>query len=363
MSENRVSDIDRESERQEEMLKKQAKARKRHRRIRQAIGYVILLLLCLAGFGLYTAKKQQMEAEREALLQKTSKVEVKVQENVYKATIDLSGYVEPNDIQQAKFRSTGAVTGVMVKEGDRVKKGQTLATIDDTSQQYTLQTVRNSLREAELSGSPSQVDALKLQLHNAEMKLEYTTLVASFDGVVADIDVLEGDYFEAGDSVMTVVDLSVLKANVEIDEIDMQYIEVGQKAELTFDSMPGQVIEAYVSYVPMLGTYTSQGIGVVNVELTIDNPPAELRPGYSFEGTITHTGDVKMLLLAQAAVKTGKGGVTTVEKKVGEDETKTVEVKIKYLGEGMCQLLDGDLKAGDVLVYYRSSGQDKKVGK
>ncbi len=363
MSDDMNERVDRESERQEELLKKQARARKRNRRIRQGIGYLVLLLVILAGFGLYTAKKQQMEAEREALLEKTSKVETKVQENVYRATIDLSGYVEANDIQKAKFRSTGAVTGVMVKEGDLVKKGQTLATIDDTSQQYTLQSVKNSLREAELSGSPSQVDALKLQLHNAEMKLEYTTLIASFDGVVADVSVLEGDYFEAGEAVITVVDLSVLKATVEIDEIDMQYIKVGQKAELTFDSMPGRVIEATVSYIPMLGTYTTQGIGVVNVELTIEDPPEELKPGYSFEGTITHEGDVRMLLIQQAAVKTGKGGVTTVEKKIGEDETETVNVKVKYLGEGMCQLLDGDLKKGDVLIYYRSGDNKDKKGK
>ena len=134
----------------------------------------------------------------------------------------------------------------------------------------------------------------------------------------------------------------------------MGSVELGQKAYLTFDSLPGETIEAYVSYIPMLGTYTSQGIGVVNVELTIDNPPASLKPGYSFEGTISVEGDVSMLLIPQAAVTTGRGGVTTVQKKTGPDTSETVTVRVKYLGEGYCQLVSGDLKVGDVLTYTKS---------
>ena len=343
-----------EAEKQEKAIRDEYNARKRRRRIKKLIIWLIVIVLAAAGLIYYNKVKADFEAKTAAMIGAVSTVEVPVEENVYTTVIDLSGYVEAYDSQEAKFRSTGAVTGVYVSEGDDVTKGQLLATIDNTSQTYQVKNLQNQIKQAELTGSASQLETLRLQLINAENNLEYTNLVANFDGTVAKVSVNEGDYFEAGSSVMTVVDLSKLKATVQIDEIDMGSVELGQKAYLTFDSLPGETIEAYVSYIPMLGTYTSQGIGVVNVELTIDNPPASLKPGYSFEGTISVEGDVSMLLIPQAAVTTGRGGVTTVQKKTGHDTSETVTVRVKYLGEGYCQLVSGDLKVGDVLTYTKS---------
>ena len=321
-----------EAEKQEKAIRDEYNARKRIRRIKKLIIWLIVIVLAAAGLIYYNKVKADFEAKTAAMIGAVTTVEVPVEENVYTTVIDLSGYVEAYDSQEAKFRSTGAVTGVYVSEGDDVTKGQLLATIDNTSQTYQVKNLQNQIKQAELTGSASQLETLRLQLINAENNLEYTNLVANFDGTVAKVSVNEGDYFEAGSSVMTVVDLSKLKATVQIDEIDMGSVELGQKAYLTFDSLPGETIEAYVSYIPMLGTYTSQGIGVVNVELTIDNPPASLKPGYSFEGTISVEGDVSMLLIPQAAVTTGRGGVTTVQKKTGPDTSETVTVRVKYLG-------------------------------
>ena len=340
-----------ESEKQEEILRAEYKAKKRKKRVRKLIIWIVILLIIFAGGSYYFKVKKDFQAKQQAMLAQNSTKEATVTESVYTATIDLSGYVEAKETQAAKFRSTGAVTGVYVEEGDNVTKGQKLASIDNTSQSYQVKSIENQIKEAELTGSTSQLETLKLQKQNADKNLEYTDLIANFDGTVAKVDVNEGDYFEAGSSVMTIVDLSSLKATVQIDEIDMQYVKMGQKAELTFDSLPGETIEAYVSYIPMLGKYTEQGIGVVEVELTIDNPPEALKPGYSFEGTISVDGDVSMLLIPQAAVTTGRGGVTTVVKKGENGATTTVQVTVKYLGEGYCQVLSGDIKAGDVLTY------------
>ena len=83
-------------------------------------------------------------------------------------------------------------------------------------------------------------------------------------------------------------------------------------------------INENISAAVFIGTYTTQGIGVVNVELTIDNPPASLKPGYSFEGTIASEGEVEMLLIPQAAVTTGRGGLTTVDRLNADGTTETV---------------------------------------
>lgn len=344
-----------ESERQEARIRKERAQRKRRRRNKKIIIWAIVLVALAAGAYYYFNVRADLIAKQQAMMNQSRQIEVKVEENVYTATIDLSGYVEPNQLQTAKFRSTGAVTGVFVEEGDTVKKGDLLATIDNTQQTSNLQNVKNNIKEAELTGSASQLELLKLQLRTAENNLEYTNLVANFDGIVASVDVNEGDFFDAGSAVVTIVDKSKLKATIEVDEIDMQYIELGQKAKLTFDSYPGQTVEGYVSYIPMLGKYSSQGIGTVAVEITIENPPKEIYPGFSFEGEIIVSGDVSMLIIPQAAITTGRGGVTTVEKKNADGTTTVIPVTVKYLGENQCQLLSGEVNVGDTLVYLSNN--------
>ncbi|MDD7271669.1 MAG: efflux RND transporter periplasmic adaptor subunit [Spirochaetales bacterium] len=351
-----------EAEKQEKAIRDEYNAKKRKKRIKKLITWVIVLILICVGLTYYNKVKKDFEDKAKAMIGAVTTVEVPVEENVYTSVIDLSGYVEAYDTQESKFRSTGAVTGVYVKEGDSVTKGQLLASIDNTSQTYQVKNIQNQIKQAELSGSVSQLETLKLQLKNAENNLEYTNLVANFDGTVATVSVSEGDYFEAGSKVMTIVDVSKLKATVQIDEIDMAKVSLGQKAYLTFDSLPGETVEAVVTYIPMLATYTNQGIGVVSVELTIENPPASLKPGYSFEGTIQVEGDVQMLLIPQAAITTGRGGVTTVEKKNADGTTETVNVRVKYLGEGYCQLLSGDIKKGDILTYTKSGANMMMMG-
>ena len=320
-------------------------------RKRKRPGIIIaLLLIIIAGSAalFFLLGKNELEsivpAEREAV----------VTSNTYTQVIDISGYVEPYDSQTLRFRSTGAVTGVYVEEGDRVVKGQPLASIDNTQQLASLQEIRDQIEEAELSGSERDLALLRLRETNAMNALEYTDIVAPFDGEVASLDVDEGDYFEGGDEVITVVDRSRLKAVVEVDEIDMQYVTEGQEAELVFESCPEETVHAYVSYIPMLGRYTDQGIGVVDVELLIEDPPKAIMPGFTFEGTMSAESEVSMLLIPQNAITHGRGGSETVYVRRDDGSVETVSVRTSYLGEGLSELLSGDVHEGDVLVIRSS---------
>ena len=320
-------------------------------RKRKRPGIIIaLLLIIIAGsaalFFLLGKNEQEsiVPAEREAV----------VTSNTYTQVIDISGYVEPYDSQTLRFRSTGAVTGVYVEEGDRVVKGQPLASIDNTQQLASLQEIRDQIEEAELSGSERDLALLRLRETNAENSLEYTNIVAPFDGEVASLDVDEGDYFEGGDEVITVVDRSRLKAVVEVDEIDMQYVKEGQEAELVFEACPEETVHAYVSYIPMLGRYTDQGIGVVDVELLIEDPPEAVMPGFTFEGTMSAESEVSMLLIPQNAITRGRGGSETVDVRRSDGTVETISVRTSYLGEGLSELLSGDVHEGDVLVIQSS---------
>ena len=330
-----------------DLIRKRNADRKRRKRRALIVTLLAVLIASLVIMFLLRRSPEPVAA--------TGPREAKVLSNTYTQVIDISGYVEPFDSQTMRFRSTGAVTGVYVDEGDHITKGQLLASIDNTAQLASLQEIRDQIEEAELNGSRRDLELLRLRESAAENALEYANIVAPFDGEVASVDVDEGDYFEGGDEVITVVDRSRLKATVEVDEIDMQYVSVGQKAELVFESCPDESVTAYVSYIPMLGRYTDQGIGVVDVELLIEDPPERIMPGFTFEGTLEDEGEVEMLMIPQSAITRGRGGRETVDVRRPDGSVETVDVRTSYLGEGLAEVLSGNIVEGDTLVYGSSS--------
>lgn len=343
-----------ESERQEKKLRDAQAARKRKKRVKSLVGWLVVILIVALVLFWFLKMKKDSDAEIAALQNSSTNIEYTVTRSKYVKSIDISGNVVAYDKQEANFRSSGAVTGVFVKVGDSVTKGQVLATIDDSSQQSNLQDIENQIAEAKISGSTRQLELLELKKKNAEEQLSYTTLTANFDGIVSKVSIAENDYVDAGTAVITIIDISKLKTTVEIDEVDMQYIENGQTATLSFDSLPGQSVAAYVTYIPMEGRYTSSGIGVVDVELTIDNPPSGLRTGYTFTGSIDMEQDVEMLLIPSSSVSTERGGKTYVTVKKTNGSTESRNVTVSYLGEGYSQVLSG-LKEGETVTYKASS--------
>lgn len=345
----------------EDRVRASLKKKLRRRRIKRVITWVIILLLVAVGVYTFQTYKQTGQLPFTAAADITGQEavamqEVAVREIEFTQTIDISGNVEAFETQMVMFRSTGAVTGVFVEEGDEVKEGDLLATIDDTAQAYDLADIESRIEEAELEGSVRQLELLERQKAMALNNLDYTRSYANFDGVVAAVSVDEGDYFEAGSAAMVIIDRSKLKATVEIDEIDIQSVHTGMTAELTFDSLPGQTIDAEVTYIPMIGRTTSQGIGVMDVEIVIEDPPEELAPGFTFAGTISSEDVKNMLVLPTAAITANRRGSDTVRKKGPDGNPVSVEVSSSYLGEGMSEILSGDLKAGDIVFMSNDTG-------
>ena len=331
----------------------------RRKKIRRTILTILLILLVIAGIWVYNYRlskgvfpwQAQKNTSNAPTMSKTT-----IREETYVTSIDVSGSVVAFDTQKVQMRANGSVTEVYVKEGDRVKKGQLLATLDDSDEQYEVANYAKQIETAKLGGTTSarDIELMEMRLDSAKKKLDNMKAYADFDGVVVSVSIREGDYYTAGNAAITIIDDSKLKATVEVDEIDIQMVELGTKVDITSDSTPGQTIEGRVSYIPMVGRYTNQGIGVMDVEIIIDNPPESLKPGFSFGGTIEVGSEQKMLLVAQAAVTTSRG-VSSVTKVMDDGSYQKVNVTVKYLGENLYQILGGDVKDGDVVVYSNSS--------
>ncbi|MCR5761060.1 MAG: efflux RND transporter periplasmic adaptor subunit [Sphaerochaetaceae bacterium] len=335
--------------------KKIEKKKKRRRNIIIAIILIAVIFFTYSyNFHIKNGRWPWVSAESTAsnsMMGNVQQVTATVYEKTNTPVVEISGYVEAYDTQDVMLRSSGTVTAVYVEEGDRVEKGQLLVTLDNTSQNYDVASARLQLEKAELNGtSERELELYRMRLKTAEKQLENTAAYALFDGVVVSVNAKTDDYFQAGTAIMKIIDDSKYKSTVEVDEIDVQSLEEGMKAVLTSDSAPGVQYEGYVSYIPMIGRYSNQGIGVMDVEIVVENPPAGLKPGFSFEGTINTGLEQTMLLVPQSAV-TENRGVYTVNKLNADGSTETVTVQVKYLGENVYQILSGDIKSGDTVVY------------
>ena len=331
----------------------------RRKKVRRVILIILGIAVLIAGIRIYNYRMTNVvfpwqKKASNSFTPTTSQTTIR--EETYITSIDVSGSVEAYDTQKVQFRATGSVTSVLVKEGDRVKAGQLLATLDDSDQQYEIANLEKQLESAKLGGTTSSkdIELLQMRLDNAKKKLNNLNAYADFDGVVVSVSIRQDDYYQAGGAAITIIDDSKLKATVEVDEIDIQMVKVGTKVDISSDSTPGVQIEGRVSYIPMVGRYTNQGIGVMDVEIVIDDPPESLKPGFSFGGTIEVGSEQKMLLVAQAAVSTSRG-VSSVNKLKADGSTEKVTVVVKYLGENLYQILSGDVKDGDVVVYSNTS--------
>jgi multidrug efflux pump subunit AcrA (membrane-fusion protein) len=341
--------VDTESQVRLEIKKKLKKKRRK-----RLITWLIVLLIIFGVSYLYsfyqTNKRLPWQEESVGSQIQETYTESIVTEEITQPTVNISGSLSAYDLQDVILRTSGAITSVNFDEGDVVKKGDILATVDDTNQQYMIAKLESDIESAKLSGNANALKLLELQLTNAKNNLEYTKAVANFDGVVAYQGWEAGDYNTVGDtSNMIIADLSKFKSTVEIDEMDINNIKVGQIAILNFDSLPGVTAEAVVTKIPMLGRYNSQGFGVMDVEITINNPPEGLRTGFTFNGTIKGDQEIKRIIIDQATISQS-GDDSIVTKKMEDGSLKDVVVKVKYLGESKGQVLSGDILPGDTLV-------------
>jgi HlyD family secretion protein len=140
--------------------------------------------------------------------------------------------------------------------------------------------------------------------HNTDV-LSKTTYTAPFDGVVTYVPVHAGETVvmgiqnSPGSTLMTLADMSVITAEVQVDETDIVNVKLGETAEVTIDAMPGKTFKGEVTeigdnaIVRSTGLATSQSTSSsqeakdFKVVVTLKDPPANVRPGLSATAKIT----------------------------------------------------------------------------
>ena len=148
-----------------------------------------------------------------------------------------------------------------------------------------------------------------------EDALHKTVSIAPFDGIVTNLPVREGETVVVGiqnaegSTLMTLADMSVITAEVKVDETDIVNVKIGQPADVTVDALPGKVFKGHVTLVGDQALLRSTGVATsqstsgteeakdFKVVVTLDEPTTELRPGLSTTAKITTAHKSSVLAL------------------------------------------------------------------
>lgn len=329
-----------------------------------------------------------------------------------------TGQIKPKNYVNIGATAFGRITHLYVQEGDHIKKGQTLATIESVQPAATvaaqeaniasMKTDVNSYAAAEKTAEANLVQAQAdlvqkkfdmeraQQLYDAKLiakqdydakkaaydvsaatvqqrqaalaqskaqttsavshvsqqvasqrvnydQLDRTISRAPFDGLVTNVPVREGETMVTGiqnalgSTLMTVADMSVVTAEVKVDETDVVFVKNGQPVDVTVDALPGKVFKGHVTEVGDQALLRTTGIATsqsttgteeakdFKIVVTLDNIDGqnneELRPGLSATAKITTATAAQAIVLPlQALVSRDTAAEAVLAKNHGKKE-------------------------------------------
>ncbi len=327
------------------------------------------LLLGIVAFGIHESRKDLVTVQTG-----------KAQRLDLASVVSASGEIKPKTYVNIGANAFGKITKLYVKEGDRIKKGQLLAQLENVQSSADVNATQASLEAAQtdavaadaalntsladLNRAKSDAERSQLDWNRAQAlfkdaliaKSEYdtrkgawetaaaglaqaearvaqaraqkdsagrhimqnranlthaadvlqkTTYQAPFDGMITNLPVREGETVvigiqnSPGSTLMTLADMSVITAEVKVDETDIVNVKLGQPAEVSIDAIPKKTFKAVVTeignnaIVRSTGVSTSQQTSAseeakdFKVVVTLQNPPENLRPGLTTTAKIT----------------------------------------------------------------------------
>jgi len=419
----------------------------------------LLLALILVGIGIHQASKgvvtvQTGKAQREDL----------------SSVVTASGEIKPKTYVNIGANAFGKITHLYVHEGDRVRKGQLLAQLENVQSTADVAATKASLEasrtdavaadanlntaKADLARAKADFERARLDWDRAEglfkagviSKADYDTrkatwqtteagvaqaqarvaqanaqkdsadrhiaqtdatltrasdvlqktiYAAPYAGVITNLPVREGETVvigiqnAPGSTLMTLADMSIITAEVKVDENDIVNVQLGQPAEVSIDAIPKKVFRAVVTeignnaIVRSTGVATSQSASAsqeakdFKVVVTLQDPPEDLRPGLSTTAKITtatrsnvvaipiqavtirrqsdllatadEKGSVQAAAPQNSASKTSKDDETQGVFVIRNKKAQFVPVQTGIIGTTDIEVLNG-LKEGDEIV-------------
>jgi HlyD family secretion protein len=421
---------------------------------KKKVAGVVVGLLVLAGIVVFTVVRAQSGY--------TKVLTGKVTRGDLTSTVSGTGQIKPKTYVNIGATAFGRITHLYVKEGERVKRGEMLASIENVQPEanveaqkaaiaaaktdissyiaaentakanvdharadleqkkldfaryqelykeklvskqdydarkaaYDLDVASVAQTEAELAQAKAQTESARghlgtqvATLRSDVDSLNKTVAVAPYDAIVTNLPVREGETMVVGiqnaegSTLMTLADMSVVTAEVKIDETDIVNLKMGQSADVSVDALPGKIFKGHVTEVGDQALLRSTGVATsqsttgteeakdFKVIVTLDpgQDTSELRPGLSATAKITTahkdnvlslpiqaltpapTPDASSSKVEAASNAAPKQGVFVLRTENGKLHAHFVPLITGITGTTNIEV-GGDLKAGDEIV-------------
>ena len=193
----------------------------------------------------------------------------------------------------------GTVSAINVQEGDAVSKGDILIELTGDDRTESIQSASESLRSAEIS------------MQNQQDNMSNYTITSPISGTIIEKDAKQGDALTSGSTLCVIYDLSYLEMVINVDELQIGALSVGQKVQITADAVADKTYVGTVTRVSMKGS-SSGGTTTYPITIRIDDTDG-LRPGMNANAEIVVAEANNALVVPNAAVI--RGGYVLVSKK------------------------------------------------
>ena len=185
----------------------------------------------------------------------------------------------------------GTIKSVSVKVGQKVERKDTLFKLEDSPLTLTLENLR------------LQREAAAKELEDVKAQRENLIVVAPCDGIIASLEVSEGDEITSGSLLCSILQGEDMKLTIAVDELDVVNVEAGQKVTITVDALSGVEISGEVYKIAPVGS-NSGGVTTYDVELSFDAEGTGVRSGMNATGEIEIASKSSTLFVPVEAIMT-----------------------------------------------------------
>lgn len=283
-------------------------------------------------------------------------------------TIEISGFVDASEKAQMRFVAGGKVVFLGAKEGDRVKKWQTIATIDGRDLQNRLQRDLNAYLQERYDWDQQlddikdrtidkkeqrSVDKNQLTLNNVVLDVEYrdiaitnTVLSSPFSGVLVSSPVSTAGINLSPSDIFEIVNPDSLVFKAFVDESDIAQVKIGQKAQIFLDAYDGLVLETVVKRIGYKSTTSTSGTAfivefdLIDPQITIEQALDKYRLGMNGDAEILIDEKADVLTIPLLAIREENDKIF-VDVKVDEKTTEAREISIGLETDEEVEVLSG----------------------
>lgn len=325
---------------------------------------IALGALVLFGLGSCSSDQEKKVKETPEVVTERVRVTTLGAEEITR-TVEYTATLEPFKEVHMAPTSPGRIETIRVELGDRVKAGQELVRMNDT------QLIQAEIQLNNLKADYTRLDTLKKLGSIAQQ--QYEQLQAQYEAAQENVDflrkntilkapfnaVISGKYFESGEmysgtpvatvgkaAILSVIQVDKLKAIVSVSEKYFPKVELGMPVSLRFDVFPGESFEGKIFRIAP--TIDSQSRSF-EVEVSIDNPKGQLRPGMFGRVTIGLEKTEAVVLPALAILKMQGSNIRYLF--VEENgRAKRIDVQLGNRFDDKVEVISDQLKIGDQVI-------------